>query len=37
MVAATIIPILVILLHRGNIKRLLTGTESKIRSRKNVP
>ncbi len=33
MVAATVIPILVIFLHRSNIKRLLAGTESKIRNR----
>jgi hypothetical protein len=30
-----VIPILVIVLHRGNIKRLLAGTENKIRSRKD--
>ena len=30
MVAATLIPLLVILRHRENIQRLLTGTESKI-------
>jgi glycerol-3-phosphate acyltransferase PlsY len=34
-VAATVIPILVIMLHRSNIKRLLAGTENKIRSRKD--
>jgi len=34
-VAATAIPLLVILLHRSNIKRLLAGTENKIRSRKD--
>lgn len=32
-IAATIIPLLVIFLHRSNIKRLLAGTESKIRNR----
>jgi len=32
--AAAVIPILVIVLHRSNIKRLLAGTENKIRSRK---
>ena len=32
-IAAMVIPILVIVLHRSNIKRLLAGTESKIRSR----
>ncbi len=31
--AALMIPVLVIVLHRANIKRLLAGTESKIRSR----
>jgi len=35
LIAATAIPILVIVLHRSNIKRLLAGTESKIRSRKD--
>ena len=35
LIAATAIPILVILLHRSNIKRLLAGTENKIRSRKD--
>ncbi|UCD49427.1 MAG: glycerol-3-phosphate 1-O-acyltransferase PlsY [Phycisphaerales bacterium] len=34
-VAATIIPIVVIILHRSNIKRLLAGTENKIHSRKD--
>lgn len=34
-VAALIIPLLVIFLHRSNIKRLLAGTESKIRSRED--
>ncbi len=33
MVAATLIPLLVILRHRENIQRLLTGTESKIHSK----
>jgi acyl phosphate:glycerol-3-phosphate acyltransferase len=32
-VAAAVIPVLVIVRHRENIKRLLAGTESKIRSR----
>ncbi len=32
-IAAMLIPILVIVLHRSNIKRLLAGTESKIRSK----
>jgi len=35
LIAAIAIPLLVILLHRKNIKRLLAGTESKIGSRKN--
>jgi len=35
LIAATVIPILVIVLHRSNIKRLLAGTESKIRSRQD--
>ena len=35
LVAATAIPILVIVLHRGNIKRLIAGTESKVHSRKD--
>jgi glycerol-3-phosphate acyltransferase PlsY len=34
-VAATVIPLLVILLHRSNIKRLLAGTENRIRRRKD--
>ena len=34
-IAATAIPILVVMLHRSNIKRLLAGTESKIRSKQN--
>ena len=34
-IAATVIPILVIFLHRSNIQRLRAGTESKIRSRKD--
>jgi glycerol-3-phosphate acyltransferase PlsY len=33
LIAATVIPVLVIVRHRENIKRLLAGTESKIRSR----
>jgi len=35
LIAATAIPILVIVLHSGNIKRLIAGTENKIRSRKD--
>ena len=35
LIAATAIPILVTVLHLSNIKRLLAGTESKIRSRKD--
>jgi len=34
-IAATAIPILVVVLHRSNIKRLLAGTESKIRSKQD--
>ena len=34
-IAATVIPILVVFLHRSNIQRLRAGTESKIRSRKD--
>lgn len=37
MVAATLIPLLVILRHRENIQRLLTGTESKIHSKPPTP
>jgi glycerol-3-phosphate acyltransferase PlsY len=33
LVAATLIPLLVILRHRQNLHRLLTGTESKIRQK----
>jgi glycerol-3-phosphate acyltransferase PlsY len=33
MVAAIVIPILVIVRHRENIRRLAAGTESKVRSR----
>jgi acyl phosphate:glycerol-3-phosphate acyltransferase len=33
LVAATLIPLMVIVRHRENIKRLLAGTESKIRSK----
>jgi len=33
MIAAAAIPLLVIALHRGNVKRLIAGTESKIRSK----
>jgi glycerol-3-phosphate acyltransferase PlsY len=33
LIAATVIPVLVIVLHRENIKRLRAGTESKIRSK----
>jgi acyl phosphate:glycerol-3-phosphate acyltransferase len=35
LIVATVIPILVVILHRGNIKRLIAGTENKIRSRKD--
>ncbi|HPC95884.1 MAG TPA: glycerol-3-phosphate 1-O-acyltransferase PlsY [Sedimentisphaerales bacterium] len=35
LIAAIAIPLLVIVLHRKNIKRLLSGTESKIGSRKD--
>ena len=35
LIAATAIPILVIVLHRSNIKRLIAGTESKTRRRKD--
>jgi acyl phosphate:glycerol-3-phosphate acyltransferase len=35
MIAAAAIPLLVIVLHRGNIKRLMAGTESKIHSKKH--
>jgi acyl phosphate:glycerol-3-phosphate acyltransferase len=35
LIVATVISILVVILHRGNIKRLLAGTENKIRSRKD--
>lgn len=35
LIAAIAIPLLVIVLHRKNIQRLLTGTESKIGSRKD--
>ena len=34
-IAATVIPLMVIILHRENIKRLLAGKESKIREAKN--
>lgn len=34
-IAATAIPLMVIIRHRENIKRLLAGTESKIREAKN--
>jgi glycerol-3-phosphate acyltransferase PlsY len=34
-IAATVIPLMVIFRHRENIKRLLAGTESKIREAKN--
>jgi glycerol-3-phosphate acyltransferase PlsY len=33
-IAATVIPLMVIILHRENIKRLLAGTESKISQKK---
>lgn len=35
LIAAIAIPVLVILRHRENIRRLLTGTESKIRGKKD--
>jgi glycerol-3-phosphate acyltransferase PlsY len=35
LIAATAIPLLVIVLHRKNIRRLLAGTESKIGSKKD--
>lgn len=35
LIAAIAIPMLVILRHRGNIRKLLAGTESKIRSKKD--
>jgi glycerol-3-phosphate acyltransferase PlsY len=35
LIAATAIPILVVVLHRENIKRLLAGTESSIRTKKD--
>ena len=34
LIAACVIPLMVILRHRENIKRLLAGTENKISSRK---
>ena len=36
LIAAAVIPVLVILRHRANIKRLLAGTESKVLQRKEV-
>jgi acyl phosphate:glycerol-3-phosphate acyltransferase len=36
LIAAVAIPLMVIIRHRENIKRLLVGTESKIRQKKNV-
>lgn len=35
LIAATVIPLMVILRHRENIKRLIAGTESKILQKKN--
>jgi glycerol-3-phosphate acyltransferase PlsY len=35
LIAATVIPILVIVRHRQNIRRLIAGTESGVRGRKN--
>ena len=35
-IAATAIPLMVIIRHRENIKRLLSGTESKIHQKKNT-
>jgi len=35
-IAATAIPLMVIIRHRENIKRLLSGTESKIHQKKNA-
>lgn len=37
LIAATFIPLLVILRHRENITRLLSGTESKIRQKRPIP
>jgi len=37
LIAATLIPLLVILRHRENIQRLLSGTESKIRQKHPTP
>ena len=34
-IAATVIPLIVIIRHRDNIKRLLAGTENKVREKKN--
>jgi glycerol-3-phosphate acyltransferase PlsY len=34
MIAATLIPLLVVLRHRANIRRLLAGTETKIRPKR---
>ncbi len=36
LIAAAVIPVLVILRHRANIKRLLAGTESKVLQRKEA-
>jgi len=36
LIAATAIPILVVVRHRENIKKLLAGTENKLRSKKNA-
>ncbi len=35
LIAATVIPILVIVRHRQNIRRLVAGTESKVRGKEN--
>ncbi len=35
LIVATLIPLMVIVRHRENIKRLIAGTESKIRQRKD--
>ena len=37
LIAATIIPVFVILRHRENIKRLVTGTESRIPRKSSPP
>ncbi len=35
LIAATVIPILVVVRHRQNIRRLIAGTESRVRGKKN--